>query len=148
MFEALARFKDRDIEIICPLSYGEQEYRESVISLGKQLFAEKFVPLEDFLPYEEYQRLLASIDIAVFNHNRQQGMGNIITHLGLGHKVYLRSDQSPWTLFENMGVEVHDIAEGIDIEYRPSSKNQELIATNFTREILAEQWAKIYQRPS
>jgi dTDP-N-acetylfucosamine:lipid II N-acetylfucosaminyltransferase len=148
VFEALAQYKDRDIEIICPLSYGEKEYREDVIALGEEMFAEKFSPLEEFLPYGEYQRFLASIDIAVFNHNRQQGMGNLITHLGLGHKVYLRSDQSPWELFTDMGLELHDIAEGISIEYTPSLKNKRLIASHFTHERLVEQWEMIYGRPS
>jgi hypothetical protein len=148
VFEALAEFKDRDIEIVCPLSYGERDYRDSVISLGKRLFAEKFLPLEEFLPYEEYRELLTSIDIAIFNHNRQQGMGNIISHLGLGHKVYLRSDQSPWKLLTDIGLELHDISEGISIEYRHSVKNQRLIASHFALERLVEQWRGIYERPS
>jgi hypothetical protein len=148
VFEALAEFKDRDIEIVCPLSYGEDEYRNQVISFGKELFGEKFVPLEEFLSYADYQDLLASIDIAIFNNNRQQGMGNIITHLGLGHKVYLRSDQSPWKMFRDIGLELYDVSEGISLEYEPSDRNRELIASHFTRERLVDQWRGIYERPS
>jgi hypothetical protein len=148
VLKVLAEFKDRDIEIVCPLSYGEPDYRERVISVGKRLFADKFVPLVEFLPFEEYRELLASIDIAIFNHNRQQGMGNIISHLGLGHKVYLRSDQSPWKFLTGIGLELNDISEGISIEYNQSIKNQRVTASYFRREKLMEQWRKIYERPS
>lgn len=148
VFEALEQFKERDIEIVCPLSYGDEEYRREVISLGKDLFGDKFVPLEKFLAHDDYQDLLASIDIAIFNHNRQQGMGNIITHLGLGHKVYLRSDQSPWKMFSDIGLELHDVTKGISLEHQPSDRNSKLIASHFTRERLVDQWRGIYERPS
>jgi len=46
------------------------------------IFREKFKPLVDFIPFDEYLNLLAKVDIAIFNHKRQQTMGNITTLLG------------------------------------------------------------------
>jgi hypothetical protein len=148
VFGALTRFENASFEIICPLAYGDRQYRDRIISLGRRLFGDRFVPIKNAVPLDEYRELLASIDIAIFDHNRQQGMGNIITHLGLGHKVYLRSDQSPWGMFEALGIEVHDIADGIDLEYRPSEENQRLIASHFTREKLVQQWRGVFEGSS
>ena len=41
------------------------------------------------MPYSSYISFLGSIDIGIFNNNRQQGMGNITNLLYLGKKVYL-----------------------------------------------------------
>lgn len=43
-------------------------------------------PIVDFMDFNEYINFLSTIDIAIFNHKRQQGMGNIITLLGMGKK--------------------------------------------------------------
>ena len=43
------------------------------------------------MPFNQYLEFLGKIDIAIFNHRRQQGFGNAITLLGLGKKVYLNS---------------------------------------------------------
>jgi len=145
IFCRLTEYKDREIEVICPLSYGDKQYADTIIALGTKIFSEKFIPLTEFLPLEEYVDLLASIDIAIFNHNRQQGMGNIITHLGYGHKVYLRSDQNSWGAFVEKGIKVYDVLEGIDIDYVPSKRNRELVADHFSLDRLVEQWRMIYE---
>lgn len=96
MFEKLANYKNENIEIICPLSYGDSGYAESVIRAGKELFGDKFVPLTEFMDIGTYYGYIARSAIAVFNNNRQQAMGNINASLGLGCKVYIRSDTAMW----------------------------------------------------
>lgn len=44
----------------------------------------------------EYAKLLNSVRVAVFNHNRQQGTGNIEILSYLGKKLYIRSDTTTW----------------------------------------------------
>lgn len=105
----LVKYKDENIQIFTPLSYGDQEYAKDVIAKGKELFGEKFVALTDFMPFEKYLEFLGEIDIAIFAHKRQQAMGNTITLLGLGKKVYMRSDISPWQLFNDIDVKVFDV---------------------------------------
>jgi hypothetical protein len=109
VFEKLEKFKNDNIKIIVPLSYGNKEYADRVISEGRKIFGNKFEPLTDFMPFDQYLDLLSEIDIAIFNHNRQQAMGNIITLLGLGKKVYIKREITPWKTFENIGVKVYDI---------------------------------------
>lgn len=120
--DALAKllpYKDDDICIYVPLSYGNQEHAKKVIVQGEKWFGDKFIPLTDFMPLGEYLRFLGNIDIAVFNHKRQQAMGNTITLLGLGKKVYMRSDVAQWDFFQDLGVEVNDITQLV----RSISKN-------------------------
>ena len=42
------------------------------------------------LPLSDYLKILGKIDIAIFNHERQQAVGNITSLLGLGKKVYIK----------------------------------------------------------
>ncbi len=92
---------------------------QKMIERGKEIFGDKFIPILEFMPFERHLEFLAQIDIAIFNSNRQQAMGNIITLLGLGKKVYMRSNITSWKLFEEIGVKVFDVA---DINLEPIDK--------------------------
>lgn len=92
----LRHFRDQDINIFVPLAYGDMDYREQVIDYGKNIYGEKFHPITDFMSPDEYARFLSSIDIAIFNNDRQQATGNIEIVAYLGAKVYLRQDTVMW----------------------------------------------------
>ena len=96
VFQKLQEYKEEEIEIICPLSYGNIEYRDKVVMEGNKIFGKKFNPIIELMPFDEYLKLLAKVDVAIFNHKRQQAMGNITTLLGLGKKVYIRNDITTW----------------------------------------------------
>jgi hypothetical protein len=136
-----------NIRIYCPLSYGDATYAREVAEHGRSLFGDKFVALSHFMPFEEYQRLLAQIDIAIFNHNRQQGMGNITTLLGLGKKVYMRTDVTSWDTFQRMGVRVYDVAS-LDLgrmDAETARNNRHRIAAYFSEANLKKQMQEIFQ---
>lgn len=102
--ERLAHYKGLEIRIICPLSYGgTEEYIDSVIRKGHELFGEKFVPLKEFIDPEAYSLLLYNTDIAVMNHDRQQGMGNIFPLLFIGRKVYMKSGTTSYNFLKSLG---------------------------------------------
>ena len=115
VLKQLARYKNENIQIFTPLSYGDKEYTKDVIEQGKEFFEDKFIPLVEFMSFEKYLKFLSEIDIAIFAHKRQQAMGNIITLLGLGKKVYIRSDITTWQLFQDIGVKVFDV-EKIELD--------------------------------
>lgn len=73
------------------------------------LFGDKYEALTEHLLYDDYIDFLGKIDIAIFNHKRQQAMGNTISLLGLGKKVYMRSDVTQWAFFKIYGIKVYDI---------------------------------------
>lgn len=148
VFEKLKIYKNENIKIYCPLSYGDKAYAKKVIAHGKEIFGEKFIPLTEFIPFEKYLEFLGDIDIAILAHNRQQAMGNTITLLGLGKKVYMRSDTTQYKLFEGLGIKVFDINKEFDVEpinedYK--KRNIELIKNFFSEERLKEQLSRLYE---
>lgn len=118
VFEKLANLQTNNFRVFVPLSYGDQQHASRVISEGKKLFGDRFVALTDFLPLAQYQEFLATIDIAIFNHNRQQGLGNLISLLGMGKKVYLRRGISTASLLDSLKIEWFDF-DNIDLSLIP-----------------------------
>lgn len=109
ILEKLRSIKDFDIKIFCPLSYGgDGKYEQIVINKGKSIFGDKFIPLTDYMDIQEYYMLLAQCDIAIFNHKRQQALGNIYALLKLGKKVYIRDDISTWKYLNRLGAVIYD----------------------------------------
>jgi hypothetical protein len=96
----LSRFKNENILIYCPMSYGEaldSIYTKTIIDYGTQLFKEKFVPITDFIPREQYYKLFQNIDLVVMFHNRTQAASNFFAFLSAGKKVYFKKQS---TLFQ------------------------------------------------
>jgi hypothetical protein len=108
LLRALARFRGEDVRILAPLAYGERGHIAAVIALGRELFGERFTPLTEFLPPEQYSRLLREVDAVLMNHPFQQGLGNLVALLLLGKKVYVRSDTTSFPWFQDLGVSVFD----------------------------------------
>lgn len=147
----LTPYKNEDIKIFCPLSYGNPDHAKQVIEKGKAIFGEKFIALTDFMPFDEYLILLSNIDIAIFAHKRQQAMGNTISLLGLGKKVYLRSDVTQWQTLSDMGVKIFDIDHLVSNSYQEFQKNDntksnpEIIKSYFNKDTLKQQLNKIFE---
>ena len=80
---------DSDSNIICPLSYGNKNYAEEIIKIGKRMFDKRFCPIVNFLPLKDYTELLCTCRYAFMNQYRQQAIGNIIMLLWLGSTVVL-----------------------------------------------------------
>lgn len=147
----LSKFANENIEIICPLSYGEEEYRRQVIARGEELFGSKFIPLLEYMQRERYAALLNSIQIGVFNYNRQQGLGNIRRLLRFGSKVYLAEESGTYEDFCRSGVAIHALQsvkrESFEqfshVEPEESRRNMELLneEVSYTRSI--ERWRAI-----
>lgn len=109
IFNRLSKYKDENIIVYCPLSYGDPKYRQKVIEQGNKIFGEKFIPLTELMPLEKYWELLNECSVGFFNNNRQQAMGNISLLLGLGAKVYIRTDTSMWQRYTDNGYKINDI---------------------------------------
>lgn len=110
-FEYLKRFKTQDIEIFCPLSYGDAEYGEEIKRLGLELFGEKFHPMLEWMDVNEYYRFLSTCHIGIYNTNRQQAMGNINALFLLGKKIYLRPNTSMIESYKERGFKFFDVTD-------------------------------------
>lgn len=79
----------KDMELVAPLSYGDQHHIDSVLELGKNKFGEKFNPLMDFMKRDAYFKLLSEIDIAIFGHRRQEAGNALFILFITGSKIFL-----------------------------------------------------------
>lgn len=151
VFELLARYKDKNMKVYVPLSYGNMDYKEEVIRKGRELLGDIFIPIENYMEKREYCRLLASMDVGIFNNDRQQAMGNIGIMLRMGKKLYLRKGTSMWESFLAAGAILHDAAGLRQSTYEDlfrqdmndKQKNIQAIEAIWNVKGNVEQWEKI-----
>lgn len=144
--EKLRPYAAENVQVFCPLSYGNAEHAKKVADYGKNIFGDKFIPLLDFMQFDDYKKLLSKIDIAIFNHDRQQAMGNTNTLLGMGKKVYMRSNITPVVFFKEIGVAIYK-AEEFNIDLIPADvaeKNKLAIPLYFSTSSLIDKWMSIF----
>lgn len=136
--------------IYCPLSYGHyKEYKEEVKKLGYEFFGNRFIPIENFMTPTEYNKFLDGIDIAIFNHKRQEAMGVTLTLLSLGKEVYMNAKTSSFLSLIERGFQVYDnallISNPEGFGKRDVSKNAALIKQYYSKQVWRQQWEKLYQ---
>lgn len=152
ILDNLKKYKNKNIEIICPLSYGDKEYAKYIKEYGFEIYGEKFIPLIDFLAPEEYSKILSKVDIAIFNHDRQQGVNNILALLYLEKKVYIRKDVTTWETMQNKNLKIYNTYNLKNESFEMFStfkdiykiKNKEIIKEEFSEERCIELWEKIF----
>jgi dTDP-N-acetylfucosamine:lipid II N-acetylfucosaminyltransferase len=108
-FELLRYLPIEKRKIIVPLSYGNKQYASEVIDRGKELFSSNLIPLVDFMPLYEYNEYLEQCGIVIMNHYRQQALGNVLTMLWLGSKVFLDERNSIFHYLTRIGIIVFSI---------------------------------------
>jgi len=126
-------------QIISPLSYGETQYREFVVTKGKMLFSEQFLPITDFMPISEYVSLLSSCPVAVMGHLRQQALGNIVIMIYLGAKVFLDRYNPVYKFFKKQNVILFSIDELNDMNIRAALTKEEI---EINRKVLKKYWSR------
>lgn len=139
----------RDVKIYCPLSYGNAQYADKVESRGYKIFGQNFTALRKFMDFPSYLAFLSQIDVAIFNHRRQQGMGNITTLLGLGKKVYIRKDITSYEFFEGIGVKLFDASDELSkitrIDPEVAWGNRAAVKNYFSKENLIKGLREVFQ---
>ncbi len=147
IFKKIEIYQNQNIKIIVPLSYGNQKYARKVIEKGRIIFGNKFEPLTEYMPFKMYMNFLAEVDVAIFAHNRQQAMGNIITLLGLGKKVYMKDTISPWELFIDKKIKLYNVdrLDIFPINIATKKSNQKNVKAYFSEENLLSQWKSIFK---
>lgn len=145
--EKLLPYKEDKIKIFAPLSYGDQEHAKKVIERGKEWFGDKFVPLTSFMAFDDYLKLLKSIDIAIFNHKRQQAMGNTITLLGMGKTIFMRAGVSHYDFLKGLGIKLNDVEnlELCRIARDEAKENAHVVRSYFSRATLVKQFSDIFE---
>jgi dTDP-N-acetylfucosamine:lipid II N-acetylfucosaminyltransferase len=112
--EMLKQFNKENINIICPLSYGNNAHRKTVIDKGKSLFGEKFNFILELLPRELYDKLLASVDIYISNASIQTGLYVVNTLMASGKKMYLKDNILNYVKEQNFYAFDIEMIKGVD----------------------------------
>ena len=152
VIDCLSRFSDKNMKVYCVLSYPKENtaYRKEIVEYGNIKLGEKFVPLVKYMKYDEYMRILANVDIAIFNHNRQQALGNIASLLFYGKRVFINPQNGCKDYFERIGAIVYstnDLSENIffkgsDVEI--IERNRHAILDFFSDEEFYSRWNTIF----
>jgi hypothetical protein len=138
IFDDLSSFDLDSRHIICPLSYGDQQYREVVIKAGVHQFGKKFMPITDFMSIEKYVQLLSSCSSVVMGHLRQQALGNIVIMIYLGAKVFLDKNNPVYQFFRKEGAIVFVLEQIGDEINTPLMMDQ----IEHNRMILRKYWSR------
>jgi dTDP-N-acetylfucosamine:lipid II N-acetylfucosaminyltransferase len=150
-FELLSRYDLGDREVIVPLSYGDPNYRDAIISYGERLFGDRFRPLVEFTALDTYQTIIASCSIVVMNHKRQQALGNVNAMLIKGAKVFFDKDSIVFKFFKKRGAHVFSLElfkEQSEDIFEPLSEIQQhqnrLVLEGFwSEEVVSNNYSKL-----
>lgn len=119
--EALDLLKSHDLngrQIYAPLSYGHERYAKEIKSYGNKLFPIKFNALTNFLPLEEYNKIISRCGVVIMNHYRPQAMGNIIASLYMGAKIFLNPTET-YEYFKQLGCHIYSIEKDLKSANNP-----------------------------
>lgn len=138
VFEVLKKIDLADRKIFVPLSYsGTKKYRELIKSKGKEYWGDNFIPIENFMQYDEYLQMLCSCGIRILGHERQQAMGNIKIAWEQGCKIFLSETSMAYRFYAGLGVRFPTIQHDLMQEYIDAPYTEQEAITTY--EILHKQ---------
>lgn len=114
VFDILKNSNLYDRSVITVLSYGDINYRDLLVKEGARILNKNFRPITEFVPLEEYNLLLKSCNVAIMNHYRQQGMGNVISLLWMGTKLFLNCKNSVYHFLKRKNIIVYSVDDLTD----------------------------------
>ncbi|NLZ66424.1 MAG: TDP-N-acetylfucosamine:lipid II N-acetylfucosaminyltransferase [Clostridiaceae bacterium] len=104
----LAHLKDQNFRFYFPLTYGDTAYGDDISAKATEVFGEKAICMRDNMPLDNYRDFLASVDIAIFNTDRQIALGNIHPLLYMGKTIYLPRESVLSKHYRAHGVPIAD----------------------------------------
>ena len=105
----MSRLNLSDRQVFVPLSYGNRDYAKKIISYAHLNMGSNFHPLLDFMPLQDYNKLISSCAYVVMNHYRGQAAGNLIASLYKGCKVFMSERSTIYKYLKNLGCEVFSV---------------------------------------
>lgn len=116
ILEILSKMDNNHFEIVLPLSYGgSKTYINYITEYTKLNFPNNCIILYELLSPDGYDLMLKDIDVVIFNHMRQQGVGNIRRLIRLRKAVYLNSKSTLYNFLVNSGIRVFEFSQNTTI---------------------------------
>lgn len=142
VIDLLSKFDFIDsVNIIAPLSYGDENYKNKITKIGQAELGELFQPVADFMPLDEYVALIKQCGYVVMNHKRQQAVGNIVIMMYLGARVFLREENPTYRMLKKEGAILSTVQE---LELNPDLLKMPLTECEIQKNIgiLYKHWSK------
>jgi len=113
----------KEIKVIMPISYPENRtlYKKALLDYSEKLRYVKVIPINNFMPYDEYAALLSQCSYAIFGHVRQQAAGNITQMLKNGAKIFLYKNSIGYLHYKALNYTVFSIEDDLN-DYQLSSR--------------------------
>jgi dTDP-N-acetylfucosamine:lipid II N-acetylfucosaminyltransferase len=144
-------FKKELVEVIVPVSYGNNKRRNEILKYGHENLDYCFTPLHLFFSKEEYLEILRNVKCAVFGHRRQEAAGNIFILLSLGVKIFLRRDNNLLKYFKEKGYCIYEFETDLNnfsdlscLSIEEQKTNRELVKQEFSIENFAKQFKELF----
>lgn len=137
--DLINEIEDFQGKLIIPLSYGDQAYKELIKDYLHHSFKGEAMVLEDFMPFDEYTKIISTCSLVVMPHKRQQGLGNILMLMNLGAKIFLDKDNLLYTYLIEQGFVVYTL-EDISQKCFQDKLAENQIENN--RRLLFETWGR------
>lgn len=157
LFTQLSHYQLETIgKIYVPLSYGgNEEYKQTVLEVGKKQLGKQWIPLLDYLPLEEYNTILSTISMAVIGTVRSQAAGNVLALLMQGTRVYLDKRSTLFQLLKAEGMVLFDLDNDLEqhlkegqtsfLEASITQQNQQIIERIFGKEAIKEKYIHLLE---
>ena len=151
IFSILSKFNIANRKVIVPLSYGNMKGIDSLVQNGKENLGDRFSPLLELMPLDEYNKMLSTCSVAIMNHYRQQAVGNIIALVYSGAKVYLSSQNTVYHFLKRIGCNVYSVENDLitsninalePLSKEESTQNKEILYRFLNTEKLIEDLRK------
>ncbi|RCW27028.1 TDP-N-acetylfucosamine:lipid II N-acetylfucosaminyltransferase [Marinilabilia salmonicolor] len=150
----IRQFEIGSRKIVVPLNYGESipGYKNYIIEKGNEILGtNNFSPLINFLPLKMYNELLQNCSHTIMNHNKQQAMGNIITLLYYGTKLFMNKVNPSFQYLKDEGFIVFEMKEisqkhlDTKLSKKEMQHNRDLIHKLYNDDIVQEKTEQLYQ---
>lgn len=136
---------------IFPLNYaGPQDYVDSVIQYAESRLAGRCEFITEMMSNAAYEAVLDTIDVIVFNHDRQQGLYVVYYGLLGGKKIYLCREASSYQSLSALGAHIwdtDDLQQDTDFCALPleeqAMRNRSICTANFTEEACTGRWRSL-----
>jgi len=104
VLKKLLFFRKKNIKIFLILSYGEENYIKKVKREYKKVFKNKCVVIQKKMNLNKYLKMLAQIDIAIFNHAEQMAKNTKFFLFANQTKIYLNKNDDLIDEFKRIGL--------------------------------------------
>lgn len=126
-------------KIIIPLSYGDMVYKKHVEKKAQDFFGDKVEILKTFIPILDYNKIIQTCSIVIMNHLRQQALGNIVTMMYYGAKIFLNKESPVYSFFKKNGAIIFNLDEIKENTFNDMLTSEEVL---INRKILEKYWSR------